>query len=136
MVPISANTVQHPIPTLNRALNFGKALRKAILAYPEDIKVVVLGTGGLSHQLDGERAGMINKEFDQMCTEKLVTDPESLTKITRHELVEKAGSQGTEFLMWMMMRGALGDKVTSVHQHYHIPISNTGAGTMMLECAD
>jgi protocatechuate 4,5-dioxygenase beta chain len=136
VVPISANTVQHPIPTLNRALNFGKALRRAIQSYPEDIKVVVLGTGGLSHQLDGERAGMINKEFDQMCMEKIVTDPEALTKITRHELVEKAGSQGTEFLMWMMMRGALGDKVTPVHKHYHIPISNTGAGTMMLECTD
>lgn len=134
-IPISANTVQHPIPTLHRALNFGKALRKAILSYPEDIKVVVLGTGGLSHQLDGERAGFINKEFDLMCMEKIVTDPESLTKISRHELVRQAGAQGTEFLMWMMMRGALGDKVNPLHKNYHIPISNTGAGTMMLECA-
>jgi len=134
-IPISANTVQHPIPTLKRALDFGKALRKAILSYPEDIKVVVLGTGGLSHQLDGQRAGFINKEFDQMCMEKIVTDPESLTLITRMELVRQAGSQGTEFLMWMMMRGALGDNVTALHKNYHIPISNTGAGTMMLECA-
>jgi protocatechuate 4,5-dioxygenase, beta chain len=134
-IPISANTVQHPIPTLKRALDFGKALRKAILSYPEDIKVVVLGTGGLSHQLDGQRAGFINKEFDQMCMEKIVTDPESLTHITRMELVRQAGSQGTEFLMWMMMRGALGDNVTALHKNYHIPISNTGAGTMMLECA-
>ena len=133
-VPISANTVQHPIPTLKRAYDFGKALRKALLSYPEDVKIVVLGTGGLSHQLDGERAGFINKEFDKMCMEKIVTDPESLTKISRMELVEKAGAQGTEFLMWMMMRGALGDKVTPIHQNYHIPISNTGAGTMMLEC--
>ena len=69
-VPISANTVQHPIPTLKRAYDFGKALRKALLAYDEDIKVVIMGTGGLSHQLDGERAGFINKEFDQMCMEK------------------------------------------------------------------
>jgi protocatechuate 4,5-dioxygenase beta chain len=134
-VPISANTVQHPIPTLKRAYDFGKALRKALLSYPKDIKIVVLGTGGLSHQLDGERAGFINKEFDQMCMDKIVTDPEALTKISRMELVEKAGAQGTEFLMWMMMRGALGDKVTPMHKHYHIPISNTGAGTMMLECA-
>jgi len=134
-IPISANTVQHPIPTLHRALNFGKALRKAILSYPEDINVVVMGTGGLSHQLDGQRAGHINKEFDQMCMEKIVTAPEELTKITRMELVKEAGSQGTEFLMWMMMRGALGDNVTQLHKNYHIPISNTGAGTMLLECA-
>lgn len=134
-IPISANTVQHPIPTLHRAYTFGKALRKAILSYPEDIKVVVLGTGGLSHQLDGTRAGFINKEFDLYCMEKIVTNPEELTKISRHELVRQAGAQGTEFLMWMMMRGALGDKVVPVHKNYHIPISNTGAGTMMLECA-
>jgi protocatechuate 4,5-dioxygenase beta chain len=87
------------------------------------------------HQLDGERAGFINKTFDEYCMEKIVTDPEELTKISRMELVEKAGAQGTEFLMWMMMRGALGDDVTVVHSNYHIPISNTGAGTMMLECA-
>lgn len=134
-VPISANTVQHPIPTLKRALDFGKALRNALLSYPEDVKIVVLGTGGLSHQLDGQRAGFINKEFDQMCMDKIVTDPEELTGISRMELVEKAGAQGTEFLMWMMMRGALGDKVNPLHKNYHIPISNTGAGTMMLECA-
>lgn len=135
-IPISANTVQHPIPTLARALDFGKALRKAILSYPEDIKVVILGTGGLSHQLDGERAGFINKDFDKMCMEKIVTDPEALTKISRMELVREAGAQGTEFLMWMMMRGALSEKVTPIHSNYHIPISNTGAGTMLLECID
>ena len=132
---VSANTVRHPIPTLKRALNFGRALRKAILSYPDDVRVVVLGTGGLSHQLDGQRAGFINREFDEMCMEKIVTDPEALTKISRYELVEKAGAQGTEFLMWMMMRGALGDKVGEVSHNYHIPISNTGAGTLLLECA-
>ena len=135
-IPISANTVQHPIPTLKRALDFGKALRKAIQSYPEDLKVVVLGTGGLSHQLDGQRAGFINKEFDQYCMDKIVSDPGALTEISRMELVEKAGAQGTEFLMWMMMRGALGDKVVKRHSNYHIPISNTGAGTMLLECVE
>ncbi|MCV2882297.1 class III extradiol dioxygenase family protein [Actibacterium sp. XHP0104] len=135
-IPISANTVQHPIPTLNRALAFGRSLRRAVLSYPKDLKVVVLGTGGLSHQLDGERAGFINREFDEYCMDKIVTDPDALTKISRMELVEKAGAQGTEFLMWMMMRGALGDKVNLLHSNYHIPISNTGAGTMLLECVD
>ncbi|OYU49541.1 MAG: protocatechuate 3,4-dioxygenase [Rhizobiales bacterium PAR1] len=135
-IPISANTVQHPIPTLKRALAFGRALREAILSYPENIKVVVLGTGGLSHQLDGERAGFINKEFDKMCMEKIVTDPDALTKISREELVLNAGAQGTEFLMWMMMRGALGDKVNLLHSNYHIPISNTASGLMLMECVN
>lgn len=134
-VPISANTVQHPIPTLNRALNFGKALGKALRSFPEDAKIVVLGTGGLSHQLDGQRAGFINKEFDRYCLENIVHNPEELTKITRMELVEKAGAQGTEFLMWMMMRGALGDQVNEITRNYHIPISNTASGTLLLECA-
>ena len=134
-IPLSANTVQHPIPTLKRALAFGRALREAILSYPEDVKVVVLGTGGLSHQLDGERAGFINKEFDMMCMEKIVTDPDALTKISREERVLNAGAQGTEFLMWMMMRGALGDKVNLLHSNYHIPISNTASGLMLMECA-
>ncbi len=133
-VAISANTVQHPIPTLNRALNFGKSLGRAIRSWPEDVKVVVLGTGGMSHQLDGARAGFINREFDEYCMDKIVTDPEALTRITRHQLIEKAGAQGTEFLMWLMMRGALGDEVRLLHRNYHIPISNTGAGTMLIEC--
>ncbi|MBY6153621.1 protocatechuate 3,4-dioxygenase [Vannielia litorea] len=134
-VPISANTVQHPIPTLKRALDFGKALGKALRSFPEEAKVVILGTGGLSHQLDGARAGFINKEFDQYCLKNIVSNPEELTKISRMELVEKAGAQGTEFLMWMMMRGALGDEVTEITRNYHIPISNTAAGTLLLECA-
>lgn len=134
-VPISANTVQHPIPTLKRALDFGRALGRALRSFPEEAKIVVLGTGGLSHQLDGPRAGFINKEFDRYCLENIVTNPDELTKITRMELVEKAGAQGTEFLMWMMMRGALGDEVTEVTRNYHIPISNTAAGTLLLESA-
>ncbi len=135
-IPISANTVQHPIPTLHRALEFGRSLRKAILSWPRDIRVVVLGTGGLSHQLDGQRAGFINTAFDKYCMEKIVSAPDELTRISRMELVEKAGAQGTEFLMWLMMRGALGEKVNLLTQNYHVPISNTGAGTMLLECAD
>ncbi|MBL4808377.1 MAG: protocatechuate 3,4-dioxygenase [Rhodobacteraceae bacterium] len=134
-IPISANTVQHPIPTMKRCLDFGKALGRAIRSYPKDIKVVVLGTGGLSHQLDGERAGHINPEFDKMCMEKIISDPEALTKISRHELIRQAGSQGSEFIMWMMMRGALGN-VKALHQNYHIPISNTAAGTMIMESID
>ena len=133
VIPVSANTVQHPIPTLKRCLDFGKSMGRAIESWPQGIKVVILGTGGMSHQLDGERAGHTNKAFDQMCMENIVTDPQSLTKISRHELVRLAGSQGTEFVMWMMMRGALLNNVKCIHKNYSLPISNTGAGTMILE---
>ena len=136
VIPVSVNTVQHPIPTLKRAFDFGKCLRQAVLSYPEDLKVVVLGTGGLSHQLDGERAGLINKEFDEMCMERIVSDPQELTKISRHEMVRQAGAQGTEFLNWMMMRGVLSERVDPISSNYHIPISNTGAATMLMECVD
>lgn len=136
VIPVSANTVQHPIPTLKRSLDFGKSLGRAIACWPQDIKVVVLGTGGMSHQLDGERAGHINTEFDKMCMEKIVTDPESLTSISRHELIKQAGAQGSEFIMWMMMRGALSPKVNMLHKNYHFPVSNTGSGTMILENCD
>ena len=134
-VPLEVNTVQHPLPTPARCYKLGKALGRAIESYPEDIKVVVLGTGGLSHQLEGKRAGFINKEFDLLCMEKIVTDPESLTHYSIPELVELAGSQGPEFIQWLIMRGALTGKVTKLHSNYHIPISNTGAGLLLLENA-
>ena len=134
-VPLEVNTVQHPLPTPARCYKLGKALGKAIESYPEDIKVVVLGTGGLSHQLDGKRAGFINKEFDLLCMEKIVDDPEALTKYSIPELVELAGSQGPELIQWLIMRGALTGKVTKLHSNYHIPISNTGAGLLLLENA-
>ena len=96
---------------------------------------LVVGTGGLSHQLDGERAGFINKEFDQLCLDKIVNDPEALTRYSIHDWVELAGAQGVEFLNWMAMRGALTGRVTQVHRNYHIPISNTAAATIVLENA-
>jgi protocatechuate 4,5-dioxygenase beta chain len=134
-VPVCINTVQHPLPSPARCYKLGQAIGRAIESYPEDIKVVVIGTGGLSHQLDGERAGFINKKFDLMCMEKLVDDPESLTRMSARELVREAGSQGAEFLMWLAMRGALTGKVTELHSNYHIPISNTAAGMMLLKNA-
>jgi protocatechuate 4,5-dioxygenase, beta chain len=132
-VPICINTVQHPVPTPARCYKLGQAIGRAVASYAEDLNVVVLGTGGMSHQLDGERAGFINKEFDLMCMEKIVSEPEELAKYSIHDLVRLAGAQGTELIMWLCMRGALGDTVTKVHENYHIPISNTGAGMMVLE---
>jgi protocatechuate 4,5-dioxygenase beta chain len=95
--------------------------------------VVVIGTGGLSHQLDGERAGFINKSFDLEFMDSLVNDPAWATRFSIHELVEKAGTQGIELLMWLATRGALGESVRELHRNYHIPISNTASGLMLLE---
>jgi protocatechuate 4,5-dioxygenase beta chain len=132
-VPIAVNTVQHPIPSARRCYMLGKALGKAIESYPEDLKVVILGTGGMSHQLQGERAGFINKPFDTMFMKKLVEDPEALTRLSNAELVEQAGSEGVELIMWLAMRGAMTRGAEVVHSHYHIPVSNTAAGVLVLE---
>jgi protocatechuate 4,5-dioxygenase, beta chain len=132
-VPIAINTVQHPLPSAARCFKLGQAVGRAIEAFPEDLKVVVLGTGGLSHQLEGPRAGFINKEFDLMCMDKLIGDPLALTHYSNVQLVELAGSQGVEILMWLAARGALTGRVSSVHSNYHIPISNTASGLMVME---
>jgi protocatechuate 4,5-dioxygenase beta chain len=132
-VPISINTVQHPLPSLKRCLNLGRSVGRAIAAYPENLRIMIVGTGGLSHQLDGKRAGFINREFDQLCMDKLAGEPQALTRYSIHDLVEESGSQGVEFLNWMAMRGALTGEVREVHRNYHIPISNTAAATVVLE---
>jgi protocatechuate 4,5-dioxygenase beta chain len=134
-IPVQINTVQHPLPSPARCFKLGQAIGRAIASYPKDLKVVVLGTGGLSHQLDGERAGFINKKFDLMCMEKIVNDPESLTRLSMHDLVREAGAQGAEFILWLAMRGALTGKVSKIHSSYHIAISNTATGVMVLENA-
>jgi protocatechuate 4,5-dioxygenase, beta chain len=134
-LPICVNTVQHPLPSPSRCYKLGQAVGRAIESYPEDLGVVVIATGGLSHQLDGQRAGYINKEFDLMCLDKIVADPLALAKYSIHDLVEHAGTQGVELIMWLVMRGALTGKVAKVHSHYHIPVSNTAAGLLVLENA-
>lgn len=132
-IPIAINTVQHPLPSAARCYKLGQAISRAIDSYDEDLKVVVVGTGGLSHQLDGTHAGFINKEFYLMCMHKLVDEPQALTGYSNAELVKQAGSQGVELLMWLTARGALTGRVSSVHSNYHIPISNTAAGLLVLE---
>ena len=136
IVPVCINTVQFPLPTARRCWKLGDAVGRAIRAWKSDARVMVVGTGGLSHQLDGERAGFINRDFDLQFMESLLHDPQWATQFSIHELVEKTGTQGVELLMWLAARAALGDgparKVTS---NYHIPISNTAAGLMVLESA-
>ncbi|HEY5567877.1 MAG TPA: class III extradiol dioxygenase family protein [Gammaproteobacteria bacterium] len=134
-IPVSINTVQHPLPTPARCYRLGKAIGRAIESYDEDLGVVVIATGGLSHQLDGERAGFINRQFDLMCMKKIVAHPQSLARLSIPDLVRQAGAQGVEFLMWLAMRGALTGRVSKLHSHYHIPISNTAAGLLLLENA-
>lgn len=122
IVPVSINTVQHPLPSLKRCLNLGRAI------YAGHLRVMIVGTGGLSHQLDGKRAGFINTKFDQFCMDKIVGEPELLTRYSIHDLVEEAGAQGVEFLNWMAMRGALTGRVTELHRNYHVPISKHRCG--------
>ena len=107
IVPVEINTVQHPLPSMARCLKLGRAIGRALETYPRDLRVAVVGTGGLSHQLDGTRAGFVNKEFDALCLNKIVAEPEALARYSIHELVELSASQGVEFLNWMAMRGAL-----------------------------
>ena len=134
-IPIHVNTVQHPLPSPRRCLAFGQALGKAIESWPHEERVLVLGTGGLSHQLDGQRAGFINKPFDLFCLEKIVDEPEVLANYSIRELVELAGTQGPELVQWLIMRGALGPAVRKLQSNYHVPISNTGSGMLLLEKA-
>ena len=132
-IPLAVNTVQHPVPTAKRCLALGRALGKAIESYPEDLRVVVFGTGGMSHQLQGERAGLINVEFDLETIDQIAKDPEWMTKFTNTEIMEKAGTEGIETIMWLVMRGALSKDAKVIHKHYHAPISNTGSGVLVME---
>jgi protocatechuate 4,5-dioxygenase beta chain len=132
-IPFAVNTVQHPLPSARRCYELGKALGKAIRSYPEDKKVVIFGTGGMSHQLQGERAGIIDVDFDMQCMESVISDPDWLAGKSTTEIMEKAGTEGVEIIMWLVMRGALDPEVNVIHKHYHVPISNTGAGVLVLE---
>jgi len=134
-VPVCINTVQFPLPTAARCWALGRAIGRAVAAWPSDKRVVIIGTGGLSHQLDGERAGFINKDFDLKFMASLESDPTWATQYSVEQLVELAGTQGIELLMWLAMRGALHGNVKRLHSNYHIPISNTAAGLLLLDNA-
>jgi protocatechuate 4,5-dioxygenase beta chain len=135
IVPIAINTVQHPLPSAKRCLAFGQSIGRAIRAFAQTLNVVVISTGGLSHQLEGERAGFLNPEFDDLCLNALINKPELLTRYSAHEIVELAGSQGAEILNWIVGRGILGGAAREVVRNYHIPISNTAAALQVLEPA-
>jgi protocatechuate 4,5-dioxygenase, beta chain len=132
VIPIAVNVVQYPPPTGNRCYALGEALRRAVLSYDEDLDVQVWGTGGMSHQLQGPRAGLINREFDTAFLDRLTTDPDALRTLPHLEYLREAGSEGIELVMWLVMRGALGAAVTELHRFYHVPASNTAVGHVVL----
>jgi len=133
VIPLAVNVVQYPPPTGRRCFNLGRAIRKAVQSFDEDLRVVVFGTGGMSHQMQGPRAGFINKEFDARFLDAIVKDPAALTRISHVEYLRESGSEGIELVMWLIMRGALEDEVAEVHRFYHVPASNTAVGHIILE---
>jgi gallate dioxygenase len=134
MVPLQVGVLEFPIPSARRCYNLGRSLRKAILSYPEDIKVAIVGTGGLSHQVHGERCGFNNTPWDMEFLDLLEKDPEKLTHITIAEYAERGGLEGAEVIMWLIMRGALAKKVKKLHQAYYLP-SMTPIATVIFEDA-
>lgn len=135
VIPFAVNVVLYPPPSGRRCFELGKALRRAVESFDEDLDVQVWGTGGMSHQLQGPRAGLINREFDNAFLERIVNDPEGLSRMPHIDYVREAGSEGIELVMWLIMRGALNEKITEKHRFYHVPASNTAVGHLVLENA-
>jgi protocatechuate 4,5-dioxygenase beta chain len=133
VIPLLVNVIQYPQPTAARCYALGQAIGRALASYDKDITVGILGTGGMSHQLAGARAGFINPEFDAMFMEAIESDPAKLTALSREELIRQAGSEGIEMIMWLIMRGAMNEKVRKVHSHYFVPASNTAAGLALFD---
>jgi hypothetical protein len=135
VIPLAVNVVQYPPPTGNRCYRLGQAIRRAIDSYPGDERIVIFGTGGLSHQLQAQRAGLINAEWDAQVLDTLVDDPEAASRITHLEYLREAGSEGIELVMWLIMRGAMNPHVTEIYRATHVPTSNTHNGVLVLENA-
>jgi protocatechuate 4,5-dioxygenase, beta chain len=133
VIPLCVNVVQYPPPTGNRCFHLGHAIRRAVDSYPGAERVVVVGTGGMSHQLHGERAGLINTEFDSAFLDQIVAEPETVAAITHVEYLREAGSEGIELVMWLVMRGALSPAVNEIYRATHVPTSNTHNGLLILE---
>ena len=147
VIPFAVNVVQYPVPSGQRCFNLGKAIRKAVESYDQDLKVQIWGTGGMSHQLQGPRAGLINKEFDNAFLDRLIADPQGQASVPHIDYVREAGSEGVELVMWLIARGAMDDVANNAtnsiathavnvrvrHRFYHVPASNTAVGHLILE---
>ena len=133
IIPLAVNVVQYPPPKGHRCFMLGKTIRRAVEAFPEDLKVAIVGTGGMSHQLQGARAGLINSAFDTAFLDNLTSNPQKLVRMPHVEYLREAGSEGIELVMWLIMRGALDDHVKEIYRFYHVPASNTAVGHIILE---
>lgn len=133
IIPIAVNVVTYPPPSGNRCYGLGEAIARAVESFDEGLNVQIWGTGGMSHQLQGPRAGLINPDWDQKFLDNLTEDPELLRKTPHIEYLRETGSEGIEMVMWLIMRGALGDNIKELHRHYHVPASNTAVGHIVLE---
>ena len=148
VIPFAVNVLQYPVPSGRRCLNLGKAIRKAMESYDEDLKVHIWGTGGMSHQLQGPRAGLINRDFDAAFMDRMIADPEGQAAVPHIDYVREAGSESIELVMWLIARGAMSDLAGGpgdpaargaapkvIHRFYHVPASNTAVGHLILENA-
>lgn len=138
VIPFAVNVVQYPVPSGRRCFALGQAIRRAVESFDQDLNVQVWGTGGMSHQLQGPRAGLINREWDNAWLDRLIDDPAAAAQIPHIEYVREAGSEGIELVMWLIARGAMADiaggpKPRVAHRFYHVPASNTAVGHMILE---
>ena len=140
VIPFAVNVVQYPVPSGKRCFALGQAIRRAVESYDEDLNVQIWGTGGMSHQLQGPRAGLINKEWDNAFLDRLIADPQGLSMLPHIDYVREAGSEGIELVMWLIARGAMSDVAGGrapkvAHRFYHVPASNTAVGHLILENA-
>lgn len=131
-IPVEVNVLQHPLPTARRCYRLGQAIRRAVESYPQDIKVAIIGTGGMSHQLTGPHFGAMNEQEDQDFLDRIENDPESLAELTHETMMQKYGVEGIELIMWLVMRGALSKGAKRVHRNYYAPMT-TGIGLVTLK---
>jgi protocatechuate 4,5-dioxygenase beta chain len=131
-VPIAVNVLQHPLPTARRCFRLGQAIRRAVESYERDLRVAIIGTGGMSHQLTGKNFGDMHRDDDLDFLDRIENDPESLTGLTHQTLMEKFGVEGIELIMWLVMRGALSNDLKRMHRNYYAPMT-TGMGLITLE---
>jgi protocatechuate 4,5-dioxygenase beta chain len=136
VIPLAVNVVQYPAPTGHRCYALGKAIKEAVESWHEDLKVVIFGTGGMSHQIQGPRAGLINTKFDTEFLDSLADEPERLADIQPLTYLRDAGAEAIELVMWLIMRGALGPRAREVRRFYHVPASSTAVGHIVLEAVD
>jgi protocatechuate 4,5-dioxygenase beta chain len=133
VIPLAVNVVTYPPPSGNRCWALGEAIARAVASFPEDLNVQIWGTGGMSHQIQGPRAGLINPEWDNRFLDLLEAEGDAVRHIPHIEYLRETGSEGIEMVMWLIMRGALGRRVKRLHRHYHVPCSNTAVGHIILE---